>query len=69
LPKEKDGSLSFVIFLRFIHWLENASVDTKLGALFSLITAGEELRKKDLINNAKHNFFESMYADSSDVIL
>jgi hypothetical protein len=30
LPKESDGSLSFVVFCKFIHWLENADDDEKI---------------------------------------
>jgi hypothetical protein len=67
LPKEKDGSLSFVVFLRFIHWIENSDIETKLGAIFSLITAGEELRKQDLIKTLKQNFLLQLYPDSSNV--
>lgn len=30
LPKEKDGSLSFLVFLKFIHWMDTADVENKL---------------------------------------
>jgi hypothetical protein len=33
LPKEKDGSLSFIVFLKFMHWLEYAEDETKLRGL------------------------------------
>lgn len=38
LPKEKDGSLSFTAFCRFVSWLEMASDDEKIkGKLNQLI--------------------------------
>lgn len=33
LPKEKDGSLSFLVFLKFMHWLESSDEEMKLRGL------------------------------------
>ena len=30
LPKERDGSLSFVVYLRLMQWAENSDIDSKL---------------------------------------
>ena len=37
LPKEKDGSLSFLVFLKFIHWMDTADVENKLKSMGIII--------------------------------
>ena len=43
LPKEKDGSLSFIVFLKFLRWAENAEDDEKIKAIFGLLNNGDDL--------------------------
>lgn len=43
MPKDKKGRLSFIVFLNFINWLEDANLDNKLKVVHAFINNGDEL--------------------------
>ena len=43
MPKDKKGRLSFIVFLNFINWLEDANIDNKLKVVYAFVNNGDEL--------------------------
>lgn len=43
LPKERDGSVSFLVFLKFVQWTEQASDEEKLKMIFNFLNNGKDL--------------------------
>lgn len=62
MPKEKDGSLSFVVFLRLIQWSENSDLDEKLKVIFNYINNGRDI---DLATLTR--MYKKVYPTISDV--
>ncbi|CAF0728665.1 unnamed protein product [Brachionus calyciflorus] len=43
IPKEKDGSFSFLVFLKFMQWVESADLQQKLKYIFNFLNNGDDL--------------------------
>lgn len=43
LPRERDGSLSFMVFIRLLQWLENSPSDEKLKIIYNFLNNGKDL--------------------------
>lgn len=48
LPKEKDGSLSFLVFLKFFYWLDTSDEEIKLRVIFNYFNNGNDLDEEIL---------------------
>jgi hypothetical protein len=63
LPKEKDGSLSFIVFLKFLQWIESADDDEKIKATFGLLNNGD-----DLDSNILDKVLSELYPNATKVL-
>lgn len=63
MPKEKDGSLSFLVFLKFMQWIDTASVEQKLKLIFHFLNNGD-----DITEDVVEKLFIKVYPNSDEVI-